>query len=130
MSNEIANITNSENMLVSFQAETVEDKKALYNAINSPDFRIADMINKPIKIRDALIMTVALSDDDTGEIREMPRSILIDTEGKTYTAVSSGIASSLRNIFSVFGTLHFDDGLEMTVKQVQTKKGSTLNLVF
>lgn len=130
MSNEIANITNSENMMVSFQAETVEDKKALYNAINSPDFRIADMINKPIKIRDALIMTVALSDDDTGEVREMPRSILIDTEGKTYTAVSSGIASSLRNIFSVFGTLHFDDGLEMTVKQVQTKKGSTLNLVF
>ena len=130
MSNEIANITNSENMMVSFQAETVEDKKALYNAINSPDFRIADMINKPIKIRDALIMTVALSDDDTGEVREMPRSILIDTEGKTYTAVSSGIASSLRNIFSVFGTLHFDNGLEMTVKQVQTKKGSTLNLVF
>ena len=130
MSNEIANITNSENMMVSFQAETVEDKKALYNAINSPDFRIADMINKPINIRDALIMTVALSDDDTGEVREMPRSILIDTEGKTYTAVSSGIASSLRNIFSVFGTLHFDDGLEMTVKQVQTKKGSTLNLVF
>ena len=130
MSNEIANITNSENMMVSFQAETVEDKKALYNAINSPDFRIADMINKPINIRDALIMTVALSDDDTGEVREMPRSILIDTEGKTYTAVSSGIASSLRNIFSVFGTLHFDDGLEMTVKQVKKKKGSTLNLVF
>ena len=130
MSNEIANITNSENMMVSFQAETVEEKKALYNAINSPDFRIADMINKPIKLRDALIMTVALSDDDTGEVREMPRSILIDTEGKTYTAVSSGIASSLRNIFNVFGTLHFDDGLEMTVKQVQTKKGSTLNLVF
>lgn len=125
---ELMNVSNAD--MVSFKADSKESKIELYKAINSPDYRVSDMINKKIKVRDAICMNVAITDDTTGEVKDMFRSIIIDTDGKSYTAVSSGIYSSLQNLYKVFGTLHFDDGLEMTVIQVKTKRGSTLSLTF
>lgn len=128
MSNELAPV-NNEN-LCAFDAETLEDKKVLYNAINSPDYRVADMINKPINIRYAMTMPVTIVDDETGEMKELQRSIIIDTNGKSYSAVSAGIASSIRNVYSIFGTLNFPDGIQVVVKQSKTKRGSTLSLTM
>lgn len=121
---------NNADMFMSFKPETTEDKVALYNALNSPDFKVSDMINKNIKIRDAVLRQVDMVDEDTGEVQSAVRSIIIDTDGKTYSATSTGVYNSLRNINAVFGTLHFDDGLKVVVQQIQTKKGSTLSLAI
>lgn len=113
---------------VSFEAETMKDKIALYNALNNPAFKIGDMINKPIYIRDAVITGVEINDRNTGELRDAARCTIIDKDGKAYSATSSGILNSLKNILKVFGTLHFDEPLKVVVNQVQTKNGNTLNL--
>lgn len=134
--NEMVNKTNNEIMsggnqfYSSFVSDDIESKRKLYNALNSPDFKVSDCINREITIADAVLTPVALTDERTGEVKEAVRSIIIDTDGKTYNATSSGLHASLRNILNIFGTLHFEDGLPVIVQQVKTKRGSTLTLTL
>lgn len=124
----------------SFDAKSVEEKKHLYNVINNPDNRLSDFINREIDLRDVVINSVVLTADKSENAPEgwKPqaddqaafRVILIDKTGVSYTATSSGIYNSVKNIFNIFGTLHFDDEMKMTVKQVATKNGRTLTLAF
>lgn len=122
----------------SFQPDSMEGKVRLYNAINNPDKRIADCINKVIKVRDCVIKAVKLSeernnvhnwtDETSGKDRDGFRVILIDEEGVSYNATSAGIYNSVSTIRSVFGQLHFDEALTVEVNQVKTKNGNTLTL--
>lgn len=52
----------------------------------------------------------------------------MDDNGETYTATSSGVANSIRNIFNIFGTLHFPEGLKVTIEQIRTSNGNTLTM--
>lgn len=122
----------------SFQPDSMEGKVRLYNAINNPDKRIADCINKVIKVRDCVIKAVKLSeernnahnwtDETSGKDRDGFRVILIDEDGVSYNATSAGIYNSVSTIRSVFGQLHFDEALTVEVNQVKTKNGNTLTL--
>lgn len=123
-------------MYATFSPDDTEGKMRLYNAINAPDSRLADFINTPILLRDVVITKVKLTErinksdnwaDEAGD-REGFRVILIDTEDKSYTATSTGIYNSICTLKNVFGTLHFDEGLKMVVKQIKTKNGNTLTL--
>lgn len=121
----------------SFNPDDMDGKIKLYNAINSPDERIANCINMSIKMRDVIVKAVKLAADRTGsgdnwtedgEERDGYRVILIDMDGKSYSATSAGIYNSISTIRTVFGTLHFEDGLNVIVNQVKTKNGNTLTL--
>ena len=124
----------------SFAPEGKEGKIKLYNAINNPDHRIADCINKEIAVRDVVIKAVKLTEernkkpgagqqwvDEEGD-RDGFRVVLLDMNGESYTATSSGIYNSVATLRAVFGELHFDEGLTVEVNQVKTKNGNTLTL--
>lgn len=124
----------------SFSPEDMAGKVKLYNAINSPDERLADFINTPITIRDVIVSKVSLAEkidrsepspwdgDDTSTTREGFRVVIIDSDDRSYTATSTGIYNSICTLRSIFGTLHFEDGLKAVVKQIKTKNGNTLTL--
>lgn len=120
----------------SFSPDDRAGKIKLFNAINSPDHRLSDMINKPILIKDVVLVKVEMTDerepgDDTApEKREGVRTIIIDENGESYSATSNGIFNSIQIISNVFGTLHFDEPLEVMVSQVKVKRGSTLKLTI
>lgn len=113
---------------VSFAVKTQDDAIRLYNAMNSPEMRLGQMINKTISMVDAVLVPCMLTNAETGEAQQGVRSIIIDDKGHTYSATSTGIMTSLRNLNAVFKTLHFDPPLKVTVKQVSVKKGNTLTL--
>lgn len=127
----------------SFRPDDREGKIKLYNAINNPDVRIGDCINKQITIRDVVIKAVKLVDsrkdktdgttpwtDETYETSERDafRVILIDMDGKSYTATSAGIYNSISTLRAIFGDLHFESGLTVEVNQIKTKNGNTRTL--
>lgn len=131
----------------SFSPDDIDGKIMLYNAINSPGQRVKEMINKEITIRDVVVCRVTLSDkkdsgkksedediddDDNpfvqGKGRTGFRTILIDMDGNSYAATSTGIYNSVSTMLSVFGTLHFDKGLRVVVNQIEVKNGNTLTL--
>lgn len=124
----------------SFAPDTMEDKIKLYNAINTPDEQIADFINKEISIADVVIRVVTLTARKSMDA-DMPqewveantdkqgyRVIIIDGDGKSYSATSNGIYNSICTLRGIFGTLHFDTPLKAQVNQIKTKNGNTLTL--
>lgn len=137
--NELSTLNiNTNETYMSFNATTQDEKIKLYNAINVPDYKLSDFINKSISVRDVIIMGVEInrevnpfdkSDfDSVDEKRKANRVILIDMDGKSYAATSDGISNAVRTLMNVFGSLHFEDGLNVTVKQVNVKRGSLLTL--
>ena len=144
---EIAAIFNDESlgdMYASFNPETVEGKVTLYNAVNTPDVRLADYINREVMIRDVIVRRVKLSGkynndapkkgnnpfvpEQEQEERDGFRVIIIDTDGKSFAATSTGIYNSICTLRNIFGDLHFDDGILAHIKQVDTKNGKSLSI--
>lgn len=110
---------------------------AIFNAVNSAEESLADQINKDLEIVNVVAHPVTLVDENTGEVVQALRTVLIDKNGKGYTAVSSGIANALSRIFAIVGT---PDGgawekepVKMRIKQVKTRNGlnkvNTIELV-
>jgi hypothetical protein len=124
------NVFNREtNQFVSFRAEDMKSKVRLFNAMNQPKYKVSDMINKKIKLKDVILMNVIMEGED-GEQDTGIRSVLIDADGNAYNATSNGIFSSLTNLYMIFGTLHFEDPLEIMISQIPTKRGSTLSITL
>lgn len=117
------------NQFVSFRAEDMKSKVRLFNAMNQPKYKVSDMINKKIKLKDVILMNVQMEGED-GEMDTGIRSVLIDADGNAYNATSNGIFSSLTNLYMIFGTLHFEDPLEILISQIPTKRGSTLSITL
>lgn len=137
--NELSTLNvNTNETYMSFNATTQEEKIKLYNAINVPDYKLSDFINKSISVRDVIIMGVEINRevnpfdnngfDGVDDKRKANRVILIDMDGKSYAATSDGISNAVRTLMNVFGSLHFEDGLNVTVKQINVKRGSLLTL--
>ncbi len=105
-----------------------KSKVAIYNAVNGADEKLGDHINEVLEIVNVVAHPVALPDEVTGEIMNVLRTVLIDKNGKTYTAVSQGITSSLGRIFDIIGSP--DNGawekepVKMKIKQVATRNGT------
>ena len=113
--------------------QTREEGVQVYNAVNNPDFRIADYINKTIAVKHVLIETVELeSKDNPFEKDLVPRTVLIDDKGKSYVAVSFGIFNSMKRVVQMFGEPStWDKPLNIEIKQIKKGENSilTLNIV-
>ena len=104
---------------------TRKSKIAIYNAINSADENLADHIGEVIEVVDVVAHPVTLADEQTGEIVEALRTVLVAKDGKTYTAVSQGITNSLQRVFSIVGMPSWkDEPVKMKIKQVKTRNGN------
>ena len=104
---------------------TKESKISIYNAINSAEKSIADMIGKSIEIADVVAHPITIVDEKTGEIVETLRTVIIDKNGVAYQAVSAGINNSLQKLFTVFGMPSWkNDPVKVEVRQVQTRNGN------
>ena len=102
-----------------------EDAK-IFAALNNPEFRLANFINKTLKIQNVLVEIREILNDETGEIETAPRVVLISEDGKAYQAVSKGIFNAVKNAYEVFGQAPWDPPLEIEVKQIAVGKGSML----
>ena len=125
----IGTLTNDKvTMFTSMSAQTVDEKKALFNAMNNPEKRVADMIGKQIAIRDVFVESVDMVNEETGEITIAPRIVLVDTKGVSYQCVSTGIFSALKKMFQIFGMPTWENGIKTEVAQIQKGKRNILTL--
>lgn len=110
----------------SLKAGTLKEKAALFNAMSNPNHKVGDFINRSIRVKDVYVEIIELTDEDTGEVTNAPRIVLIDTEGDSYQAVSKGIFSALSRAIQVFGEPTWDDGLPITIRQISFGKNQML----
>lgn len=107
-----------------------ETAAKIYAAMNNPEHRLADFINKKLNITDYLIEVAEIANEETGEISIVPRVVLIAEDGKSYQATSYGIANSVRNLVQAVGNAPWQPALQLEVKQRPTKRGSMLTLAL
>ena len=125
----IGTLTNEKvTMFTSMSAQTVDEKKALFNAMNNPEKRVADMIGKEIVIRDVFVESVDMVNEETGEVTIAPRIVLVDVKGVSYQCVSTGIFSALKKLFQIFGMPTWENGIKTEVAQIQKGKRNILTL--
>lgn len=98
----------------------------IFAALNNPEYRIADYINKKIAVENFLIEIQEILNDETGEIERAPRVVLIDEKGKAYQSVSVGMLNAVKNAVQVFGMAPWEPALQVEIKQRPTKSGSML----
>lgn len=82
---------------------SMKDKAAIFNAVNSPEKRIADCIGETIYLKDIIAHPIKLVDENTGELMEAMRMVLISDKGVSYEAVSSGLVNAVQRILQIFG---------------------------
>lgn len=107
MNNELQLFNQNQNAsFCSIKAETEEEKIKLLNALETCDFVLNDIVpregGKEITVKDVLIQQY--EKDVEGEKKTKYRTILFDTEGKTYITTSNFFFYSLSKIFNVLGT--------------------------
>lgn len=110
----------------SLKAGTLKEKASLFNAMSNPNHKVGDYINKSIRVKDVYVEIIDLTDEDTGEVTQAPRIVLIDTDGDSYQAVSKGIFSALSRAIQVFGEPTWDDGLPVMIRQISLGKNQML----
>lgn len=104
----------------SMEAKTAEDKKVLFNAINAPEMRLEECVNKEINLKHVYLETVEFIDEDTGLSTPGIRIVLIDNDGKSYGCASKGVASALQKIFTIFGTPEtWEAPLKVCVREIR-----------
>lgn len=123
-----AEMTQTADVFCSMQADTPEKQKALFSAMNYPNKKLRDCINMTLNITDVYCETVELVNQETGEVNQAVRIVLIDKEGVSYQSVSHGVFNSLRKLIQIFGAPTWEDGLPITVKQINNKNRAILTL--
>lgn len=90
------------NVFCSLVAETEEEKKKLFNTLESCDVLLNDCIGQEISIKDIYVEKRQVADEETGELKIKYRTILFDENGQTYATGSYGIYNALKKIISIY----------------------------
>lgn len=82
-------------------------------------------LDKRINLRHVVFQATELADDETGEVTDVVRIILIDEDGTAYAAISGGLLKSLQNIIGIMGNPStWTEPLPITVAEVRSKNNS------
>lgn len=106
----------------SMQAETQADRLAIYDAVSNSE-SLEDMVGKVIAITDVVIQPVEMTDNATGEVRGMNRIVLICEDGKAYGCTSSGVETSIKNLFGIVGMPPWNPAIKMVPTKQQGRNG-------
>lgn len=88
----------------SMVATTDEEKKKLFNTLESCDVLLNDCVGNEIAIKDIYIEEKNVVDEETGELRIKYRTIIFDENGQTYATGAYGIYNVLKKIVQIYGT--------------------------
>lgn len=88
----------------SLVAKTEEEKKKLFNTLESCDVLLKDCVGNEIAIKDIYVEQRNVIDEETGELRPKYRTIIFDENGQTYATGSYGIYNVLKKIVQIYGT--------------------------
>lgn len=107
----------------------------LYNALQQCDVKINDVKGSVIEMKDVFIEVKdiperdsndnVILDEETGEVvtKRHFRTIIFDTEGKTYVSAAYGVYNSLRQIIPIFGNPSEDNIIKVKVGNKTTRTG-------
>ena len=110
------------NLYSSFNSEDRAGKLKLLSAITDAA-PLNENLDKRIDLENIVLQATTLTDDETGEVSDVVRIILIDADGSAYAAISGGLLKSLQNITGIFGDPStWSEPLPIKVTEVRSKR--------
>lgn len=82
---------------------TREGKVKLYSALQNAE-KLDEHLNEPLAMVNAVAQSVQVTDDQTGEVSNTVRVIILTADNKAYAATSPTLAAGLNTMFGIFGT--------------------------
>lgn len=112
---------------------SITDPIDAYNASRATGLTVDDIAGKPILVQDAYVKKIPMPDQATGEIRLVPRTVLVSPKDKQgnvtyYQFVSDGVVGCLNDLMATFGPMPWASPMKLMAEKVKAKKGSTINL--
>ena len=120
--NQIMQINNNARTFSTIKAETKEDKKKLYNALQNCDVMIKDIPGQEITFDGVYVneyQKTELKEDGTPRIGH--KTILFGTDGKTYITTSNYFFNSISQILGANGGVSKDDPITIKIVKKATK---------
>lgn len=87
----------------------IEAKKTVFSAVNDAE-PLADHLGETIDVVDIVAHKVEVANEETGEIGEATRIVLLTSDGRALASVSVGIQGAVRNILAFLGEPSSWDG--------------------
>lgn len=122
-------ITKVETSFCSLAAETTEEKKMMFNVINNTDELLKEHVNEELRIIGFYIEEISVVDEKTGEIKKIPRIVLIDENFIGYGCASFGIYNSLKKLINMLGIPTKDNPYVIKIKN-RTLKNNYITLTM
>lgn len=123
LSNQLTVFKGSAKTISTIKGESVEDKKKLFNAIQSCDVRINDIVGQTIEVKDVYIREYEKKDlDENGNPRIGHTTILFDKDGKSYVTASNYFFNAITQILVAVGKL--DNPIKIKIIKKATKSGT------
>lgn len=126
----LATLTPTSEAFQAVPCTTVAESKMLYNAINNPQYNLADCVGTVIEIANAHITAEKRVNDDDEEFTKY-RTTIIAKDGTTYYTTYTRLAKSLMTLFATFGTPDtWSEPLPVVVREMKFQGGFRNTLVF
>lgn len=127
MTNELATTTQPPTDILgglwsSITAETQDERLQIYDAVSN-SMPLDDMVGKTITISDVILQPTEVTDNATGELENRTRIVLITPEGDAYGCMSTGVETSIKNLFGIVGTPPWEPAITMEVVKKQGRNG-------
>lgn len=101
-------------------------KLEVFNAVTN-SLPIADNLGKTINLVNIVVQSVEMTDENSGEVQDVPRTILVDADGTAYHAISGGL---FRSVETMLGVVGHPSGWPAPLPVAVTREGSGTNKYF
>ena len=105
--------------------EKEEEKKELFNALETCDALLNDCVGQEINIKDIYVEEREVPDETTGEMKTKYRTILFDINGQTYATGSYGIVNIIKKLMVIYGKPTWEKGVKVKVAKRPVGNGKT-----
>lgn len=102
---------------------TFDGKVKLYSALQNAE-KMADHLNEPLHMVNAVAQSVQVTDEQTGEVSNSARVIIVTDDDKAYAATSPTLLAGLNTMFGIFGTPNtWEQPLAIKVVEHRSRRG-------
>lgn len=119
-------VSNASKTYSSFKPKNTEERKMLFNALEKCDVKLNDIVGQNVKVKDVIINEYPRKDKETGEDMSMGhRTILIDTEEKSYVTASNYFFVAFAKLLNTFGEPDtWEEPMEIKIVKKTVKNGN------
>lgn len=103
------NTLDTAGVFTTIKGDDIEAKKTVFSAVNDAE-PLSDHLGEPLKVVDIVAHNVEVANEESGEIGEATRIVLITEDGQALASVSLGIQGAVRNILAFLGEPSTWDG--------------------